>query len=78
MKTAELFIILFMFLGCSPKLYNVKIVDGVGYVPYGERKKGEMSKDILSTGDTLCAQMKDPYFMFIIKKNTCDTLFLIK
>lgn len=67
-----------LFFGCTHKLYNVKVVPGVGYVRYSERKKGEMSKDILSNNDTLCAMMQMPFHIYIIDHLNNDTTYLIK
>lgn len=67
--------------GCAKKMYNYKTVHGNGYwyyEKYSIRKKGEISKDILSTGDTLCATNKPPYQMFLINPVTNDTTFMVK
>ncbi len=74
--------ILSTVVGCREKMYNYKTVvnsDGTAYYyAYSIRKKGDVSKDVLSTGDTLCGTNKPPYQMFYISPITKDTIFVIK
>lgn len=75
--TAGKVIFFLLLIGCSKNTYNYKVVPGVGYVPYSKRANTEMSKDILSTGDTLCALHKEPFSLFWISPKG-DTTYIYK
>lgn len=65
---------LFIGIGCSKKIANYKVTRN-GYVIWRYTKPGEMQKDILSNGDTICSGAN---YMFQIHRLSGDTTHFIK